>query len=186
MLRKTGSAARRRKEELATHDIGELIKRYDKYVELMAYYKLKLPKRLCDKIEAVEGDNAEVLERIKEQQKLAQEKANREAKQNLKKWREGENISLRRSNIIYMRLMLDSTIIQTSHGAEFPAEHGKLAFAYIKRAKEASTTWQRNGQQIRLGHFQIDTIKENGDVKAGCHFVKYDEIETIAKQLELI
>lgn len=38
-------------------------------------------------------------------------------------------------------------------------------------------------QTIKLGHFQIDEINQDGTVKAGCHIVHYDEISSIAEQL---
>lgn len=76
-------------------------------------------------------------------------------------------------------------IIQTSAGAEFPTTHAKKAFAFIRKIKEAGTTWEKNGHTIHLGHYQIDSIDKAGNVKAGCHFVKWDEIELCARKLDL-
>lgn len=85
---------------------------------------------------------------------------------------------------VLMRVKGDT--IETSKGASFPLSHGKKAFKFIKECKYNITEWQSNGHKIHLGNFAIDRIETNGDVKAGCHTVKYSEIERIAKQLKLI
>lgn len=44
--------------------------------------------------------------------------------------------------------------------------------------------WRTNGHTLHLGHYKIDRVTGDGTVYAGCHIVKWSEIERIAGQLE--
>ena len=72
--------------------------------------------------------------------------------------------------------------IETSRGAEFPLKHGEIAFKKIQNCKESETNYRRNGPSIRCGHFTIDSIDSKGNVKAGCHNIKYKEIKRFAQE----
>lgn len=90
------------------------------------------------------------------------------------------------SNKIYMRI--EGDIIETSKGASFPVDHAKRAFIFIRNWKENHTgeNWSRaTNRTIHLGHFVVDTIDTQGNVKAGCHYVEWDEIERIARELNI-
>lgn len=76
--------------------------------------------------------------------------------------------------------------IETSLHAEFPISHAKKAFTFIQKVRASKTPWHKNGHSIHLGAFQIDEIDISGNVKAGCHFVKWDEIELMAATLGII
>lgn len=84
-------------------------------------------------------------------------------------------------NGVQARLSLG--VIETSRGAEFPIDAALRALPVIRRMKKQGKGWQRNGETLPLGSFQIDTIYPDGNVKAGCHLVTYAEIELIAKEL---
>jgi hypothetical protein len=84
--------------------------------------------------------------------------------------------------------------LQTSHGAEVPLAHAVKVFRFVKLIREANynadgsrkeseaiTEWQRNGKTIRVGHFQVDRIRANGDFIAGCHQINWQEVERVAK-----
>jgi hypothetical protein len=42
-----------------------------------------------------------------------------------------------------------------------------------------------NGHSIRLGNYAIDRIEPDGTVHAGCHVVRWEEIERIAPELSV-
>jgi hypothetical protein len=98
------------------------------------------------------------------------------------KWLAGENVSLPRNIAVMLRVRGD--MVQTSQNASFPIEHARLALKIIKRCKANKEKFVPNGKTIKLGHFAIDRIDTNGDVKAGCHFVKYAQIVRIEKDLQ--
>lgn len=82
---------------------------------------------------------------------------------------------------VYLRLQGD--LVQTSHGAEFPAAHAKKMFPTILQCVQRGHSWQTHGHIIRLGDFHVERILSNGTVIAGCHTVEYDQVLRIAEQL---
>lgn len=77
-------------------------------------------------------------------------------------------------------LRIRGDMLQTSHGAEVPLEHAIRAFRFIKLCRQAGREWHANGQQIRVGHFRVDSISAAGDMIAGCHAFTWPEIERAA------
>lgn len=80
--------------------------------------------------------------------------------------------------------------IRTSGGATFPIEHGKRAWKRLKAIRSACLSNTKlvdqkiNEFQIKLGAFKIGSIDDAWTVKAGCHRIKWEEIERIGQQLE--
>jgi hypothetical protein len=73
--------------------------------------------------------------------------------------------------------------IQTSLGARFPVSHAMHALAFIRKVRESGQEYIRNGHTIHLGHYVIDRIEPDGTVHAGCHIVRWEDIERLAPQL---
>ena len=81
-------------------------------------------------------------------------------------------------------LRIDGENIFTSWGANFPAAHAARAYPAIKRVFASGKDWHRNGHKIPLGHFQVDAISPlTGELRAGCHTLKREEIERCATEL---
>lgn len=122
----------------------------------------------------------------KEADKKKQEKAERLKKDKgyLTQWKKGEAVPiLLYSYPVMLRVKGDD--VETSHGAKFPKTHAPLAWRVVKNCVANKRAWQTNGKSIHLGHYQVDKIDINGNLKAGCHLVSYAEIERIAKELNL-
>ena len=146
-------------------------------------WRLAMPADLGMAIaEAKERERKTTARATKARQKREREQA-AEIASRVPRWLAGENVSLYGHGDTLMRLRGED--IETSQGAKFPVEHGKRAFRLIAACRDKGEAWQRNGHTIHLGHFQIDRIEPNGDVRAGCHFVRWNEIERIAGLLEL-
>lgn len=75
--------------------------------------------------------------------------------------------------------------LETSQGASVPLPHAVRAFRFVKACRMAGRTWKRNGQTIRVGHFQVDSIDAAGNFKAGCHSFEWAEISRLADSLGL-
>lgn len=73
--------------------------------------------------------------------------------------------------------------LETSMNATVPLAHAIKAFRFVKLLRQSGEAWQRNGKTVRVGHFQVDRIEANGDIKAGCHFIEWTEIERIARKI---
>lgn len=134
-----------------------------------------------------------------ERERKAQAEALRKAQDKIAEWKAGASVSIPSClNRVFLRKitrLADSRsdygdpigepggeILQTSKGAEVPLRHAKKAFYFVLRCKVQGTDFKRNGRHIRVGHFEIDEIKSNGDVIAGCHFIEFSEIEDFAKR----
>lgn len=87
---------------------------------------------------------------------------------------------------VYLRLKDGGDTIETSRGAEFPVTHAKRAFRLIQKVRERQQPWHKNGESCPVGLFQVESIDSNGDVVAGCHVIRWAQIEDMARQLGLL
>jgi hypothetical protein len=101
-------------------------------------------------------------------------------------WREGKPVTLRAHETdgpggsAYLRLKSAETV-ETSLGATFPLAHAVAAFRKVRDCFETRTGWQANGERVHVGVFHVDRIGENGDLWAGCHFIRWEESSTFAR-----
>lgn len=109
-----------------------------------------------------------------------------EKSERLEAWRSGEISHLRYDDIrtdehggALLRIRGDT--LETSQGASVPLDHAKRVFATVKRCRDAGTSWRRNGETIRVGHFQVDEIAPDGNFRAGCHLINWPETERAAR-----
>lgn len=78
-------------------------------------------------------------------------------------------------------LRIRGDILETSLGASVPLQHAIAAFRRVAACRTAGIGWQRNGELIRVGHFQIDQINPDGSFRAGCHLINWAEVESAAR-----
>ncbi|MFM7012572.1 MAG: hypothetical protein ACKO0Z_25115 [Betaproteobacteria bacterium] len=123
--------------------------------------------------------------RVKENEREAERLAKLSQADKVAAWRDGKSVSLPYDMPTLIRLKHDGITLQTSRGAEFPADHARKVWPVIKSLYAAGKSWRTNGQTLRLGHFQIDAIETDGTIKAGCHKLRRDEIEHTAQLLNL-
>lgn len=76
--------------------------------------------------------------------------------------------------------------IETSKGARGPVDHARRALAIYRKLREKGETYQRNGHTIHIGHYALDSIDADGNMKAGCHFFKAAEIERFGAILDTL
>jgi hypothetical protein len=95
-------------------------------------------------------------------------------------WRAGvAGVSLPYEFPVMLRVRGDN--IETSRRASFPVEHGRRALPLLLRARARLTAdtprieFKSDGAAIRLGHFTVSEINREG-VRAGCHFVTWNEV----------
>jgi len=130
----------------------------------------------------------ELLEKDKKARKaLKIEKVKREKARLLEladkiaEWRKG-GLNQYFSNVpVMMRLSDDKETLQTSQGADVPSKFLKPIWRQVKNCIKTKTNWKPNGHALNVGHFSIDSINKNGDLKAGCHNIKFAEVERMSK-----
>ncbi len=95
------------------------------------------------------------------------------------KWRSGEYVSFQYEDRCDLETMLriKGEEVETSLGARFPLYHALLALRVYRLVRSKGETFQRNGRTIRLGHYQIDAIDQDGNITAGCHVITAGEVE---------
>ena len=74
--------------------------------------------------------------------------------------------------------------VQTSLGARVPISHAKAIIAKVRLIKAGTeATYQHNGHSIHAGDFRVDSITADGTLTAGCHVIKFDQLEALAINL---
>ena len=137
--------------------------------------------------EEVKAANAEALASA-EQFRLAQiEKVRQRAieqQEDLFRWRNGEDV---RTSFIVTACRVVGDEIETTHGARFPVDHAKALWPTLCQLFNEHKSYRRNGHTFHLGVYALDSFNEdmNGTLKAGCHTVAWEELESIAAVIGL-
>ena len=121
-------------------------------------------------------------QRREEAARLAEEEHRREQAEQIQRFLAGDPHVSYISGVSPM-LRVVGEEVQTSLGARFPIAHARRGLAFIQNVRQSGQEYVRNGHAIHLGHYVIDRIEPDGTVHAGCHVVKWEEIERIVPQL---
>jgi hypothetical protein len=70
--------------------------------------------------------------------------------------------------------------LETSQGAECPFKHSVVAFLKAQDCRANATDWHTNGDQVRVGHFKVDAIDTEGNLRAGCHTIAFENMLALA------
>ena len=76
-----------------------------------------------------------------------------------------------------------SGTVETSLKATVPVTDAIRAYRFAAKCRQRSVTWRRNGDRIRVGHFQLDSISADGSFCAGCHRLSWRTIHGLAERL---
>jgi hypothetical protein len=124
---------------------------------------------------------------IKAQEKALAERRAREQTER-EAWLRGEDVDYpydyERNAPTLLRVYGD--VVQTSRGAEIPVCHAKRLWPMILKCKQEGDSFVAGDRTIHVGHFALREIYPNGDIKVGCHYIKWDQIEKIAGELGLL
>lgn len=83
-------------------------------------------------------------------------------------------------------LRVHNDLVETSRGAEVPVEHAKRLWPIIEKVRARGEAYQRNGHSEHVGQFVVDRIEPTGDMQIGCHLIKFDQVQKIARELQLM
>lgn len=86
-----------------------------------------------------------------------------------------------------LRLSEDGSRVETSRSAQVLVRTVRFLWAFCATAKATQTPVPADtlARFPRLTHYTCDEIDAQGNVRAGCHFIAFVEIEGIARQLGL-
>lgn len=83
----------------------------------------------------------------------------------------------------FLRLSADGRRVETSRGAEVPAHVCPLVWRLVGEVRASGAPREFAPGSVRLGHFTLDSIDAEGNVRAGCHFIPFSELADIASRL---
>lgn len=124
--------------------------------------------------------------RREEQARRAQARAAELARHHVEAFRAGRPFSAYALYGCPVMLRVEGNELVTSKGARVPLDHAIRVFRFICDCKAHGRTYTHNGHTIHAGAFRIDSIDEQGNLRAGCHLIEWAEIERTAAALGLI
>jgi hypothetical protein len=86
---------------------------------------------------------------------------------------------------IVLRVNRTNNVVETSQGVNVPVDRAIELWPLVLHCHNTKTEWIENGQNFKIGHYRVNKIHSNGDLKAGCHFLKFDELQRIAINLNI-
>lgn len=82
--------------------------------------------------------------------------------------------------------MITGGDLETSQGATVPLAHALRVFRFLKHCKETGRAWARNGKTLRVGFYHVDSVDPDGSFKAGCHLIRWQQVESLAARLGVL
>lgn len=129
-------------------------------------------------------EDFEQLRATLKQEAARQERIKRDNADRIARWIAGDKHVQIPHNLKEIYLRIEGDEVVTSRGARFPTTHARKGLLLVERVRYSGQPYQRTDHSIHLGHYVIDKIDTEGNVTAGCHYVKYSEIARIAPQLQ--
>lgn len=100
----------------------------------------------------------------------------------LKEWRTGESNWLPGSYNQDSKMRVVGDQLETSQNIKIPLTEAKRIFDIVIKCKQEKREFVANGKRITIfKYYDLDYIRTNGDLKAGCHSIKWKESEMLAK-----
>lgn len=97
-------------------------------------------------------------------------------------WRKGENVGNLPYELGFLLRVKDGRV-ETSQRADIPLEKAVKLWPLILRARKNKTIYKPDN--LMLGHYRLDHIDKLGNIRVGCHFIKFEELHHIAQELGL-
>ena len=136
-----------------------------------------------DELEAwIREHEAEERQRREEAARIAERVRRRDQAEQIQRFLAGDPYASYVAGVSPM-LRVVGDEVETSLGARFPRAHAIRGLAFVRKVRASGQEYVRNGHTIHLGNYVIDRIDSDGSVHAGCHVVRWEEIERIAPQL---
>ena len=122
-----------------------------------------------------------------EQQKLREEEQERAkailAAADVDAWKRGTRSQCPHTSKIHLRVNGEN--IETSWGANVPLTVAPGLWTAVETCRTTKSVYLPI-TAFEVGHYKLNSIRENGDVVIGCHTIQYDELRRIAVQLNYV
>lgn len=159
----------------------------NRYAEFFSLpWRLKAPDITEDYIAQVKEKAKAATAKQKKAKAAAEKKRAAELAAIIAEWRAGEAVTLPGwGAAVDTMLRIKGEEVETSRGARVPVKDARRACKFVREVKNAGQPWQKNGQRVPVGQFELDSVDTEGNVRAGCHFIKWDEIARLMPALGL-
>lgn len=107
----------------------------------------------------------------------------------LEEWKAGARVYAPRTEVCHVRVSpTDSAVLETSWGAEVPLAAAILVFRRADKARRDGVAEVfAPGEGLRVGpNFRVDRIEADGTIRAGCHVIRFEEAEPVARALGVL
>lgn len=132
-----------------------------------------IDKTLADLAEANTKAKAAAAKEAREREKQRE----KDAQEALAKWMAGEYVMLPRLEWSHLRYSADGLRVETSHGADVPADHAAAALRQLLPLVKAKKAYRPEYPQVvRIGHYTLHSVDDSGNVRIGCHQFRRDEV----------
>ena len=137
-----------------------------------------IDKTLADLAEANTKAKAEAAKKEREREKQRE----KNAQEALARWMAGERVQLPYLTWSHLRYSADGLRVETSHGAEVPADHAAAALRQLLPLVKAKKAYRpQYPQVVRIGYYTLHSVDDAGNVRIGCHQFRRDEVLRFAE-----
>ena len=103
-------------------------------------------------------------------------------------WRKGGAALFPRdlNTLSHALLRVRGDVLETSHGASVPLCDAKRIFSFITRGLAIAPNMPGEKSyraKLPIGRYSLDEVFANGDFRAGCHTIKYEEAARLAAEI---
>lgn len=171
---------------------AEVAQRFNEYLAALPASERGKCKPFALDMDTYAADVAKMRAKEAKAKTKAEREARERAAENVRKWLAGDpDVRLYgyRDEQGSALLRVNGDTVQTSLGAEVPLEHVRRALKYYHLIPRG-TEWVRDRctrsfhwDDVTLGHFTLDVIGADGNVRAGCHFISAAVIASLEAQL---
>lgn len=169
-------------KDLLLVNLHRTIAEHNNYIDFFGLSAKKITqdgKLVKNLVQEAEEARKRELEREKERERQTEIRSQVE----IKEWESGESNRfpywVKR---VYLRKASYSRDLETSKGAIVPLEHARKAFKVVQKCRERQKGFSPNGKSLPIGHYVIEAIDAQGNVRAGCHLIDWPIIEGFARK----
>lgn len=178
------SARARKNKSFLFSQAEDFVKQHNDYLNA---FKIKRKVLSIEQFDVESIKSAAAKSRAKE---LKREKAARAAivaanKENLNEWLNNEtnHLNAARNYGCILRVKKDRTV-ESSQGVTIQEKTAFKLWVLVQKVKSTGAEWISGPEQsLKIEYYTLDKISKNGDIKAGCHSIKYSELLKAANKL---
>jgi hypothetical protein len=151
--------------------------------ELSKFFKIKCKIAMPQGLKNAAEQILQAQKEQKERKKRAEQETIKRAQEAIEKWKNGEFVSIPWNVKTAFGRIQEGELV-TSKGARVPLEHVLKVAPLVRSLITQGKAYKANGHTIHLGHYRLDEITTDGNLRAGCHLFEKPEVLRILDLVE--